>query len=239
MRSSLTLFAAVIATSFALSTSASAATILAFSQQTSTDAVTATVSGSSTTLNTKGPASSPTAIPITLTQIGDLPNQSQPAFEIFSPALSSGAAITNGQQSGFNGTITISQNSDGTGILFLRAVITNGTLNANGAAGGFNAASGTTNTSGAVTVTLTSGFAPVIAAMGGSGSTFTTSGAVALSLVGITPTQSGVGFTTFAGQNTGNFSTVGVIPEPASLLSASTAILAGLGCFGWSRRKKA
>jgi len=233
MRSPLILFAAACVASLALATPASAATILQFSQQTSSDFVSATVSGGTTTLNTNGPLSSPTSIPITITQLGVLPNQSVSAFETFLPALSSTGAIAGGGQNGFNGTIIISTLAGGAGGNFLTAVITNGRLTANGAAGGFVAASDTTNGGNPTTVTLTSANPNVIAAIGGPGPV---AGAVSLTLINITPTQSGAGFVSFSGQNTGNFST-NVIPEPASFLSAGTAILAGLGCFGWARRK--
>jgi len=235
MRSPRILFAAACVASLALSTSASAATILQFSQQTSSDFVSATASGGSTTLNTNGPASSPTSIPITITQLGNLPNQSISAFETFLPALSSTAAISGGVENGFNGTIIISTLAGGAGGNFLTAVITNGRLSANGAAGGFEAASFTTNGGNPTSVTLTSANPNVIAALGGAGPL---PGAASLSLVNITPTQSGgASFVSFTAQNTGNFSTATAIPEPASFLSAGTAILAGLGCFGWSRRK--
>lgn len=242
MRSSLSLFAAACAVSFALSTSAGAATILAFGQTSPSDFVSATVAGSSTTLNTNGGVGSSSSIPILLTQVGNVvtpPGIAVPAFETFLPALTSTASTSSGVQNGFNGTILITTAPGGTGNLFLSVTITNGQLVANGMAGGFNASSGTTNGGSPTTVTLTSTNSAVIAAMGGSGSTFTTQGAASLTLVGITPAQSGAGFVSFTGQNTGNFSTLTAIPEPASFLSASTAILAGLGCFGWSRRKTA
>jgi hypothetical protein len=233
MRSSLTLLAAVCAASLALSTSASAATVLQFSQQTSTDFVSATVSGSTTTLNTNGPAGS-TSIPITITQLGVLPNQNISAFETFLPALNSTSSTTGGVQNGFSGTIIISTLAGGGGQNFLTAVITNGQLNANGMAGGFNASTGTTNGGNPSNVILTSANLNVQTALGGPGPV---AGAASLSFVNITPAQGGAGFVSFTAQNTGNFSTAFVIPEPASFLSAGTAVLAGLGCFGWSRRK--
>jgi hypothetical protein len=244
MSSKLTLFAAACVASLALSTSASAATILAFSQQTSTDFVQAVVSGSTTTLSTHGPAATPLSIPITITQEGNAQNVSVAAFETFSPSLVSNVAPSANPsggpiQNGFNGTIIISQNSAsnpaGLGNIFLTAVITNGRLEANGQAGGFNASSFTTNGGIPVTVTLTSpdpNIAPLLSPPGGP-----SPGAVALSLVNIVPAQTGAAFTSFTAQNTGNFSTVSPIPEPASIVSASTAVLVGLGCFGWSRRK--
>jgi hypothetical protein len=240
MSSKLTLFAAACVASLALSTSASAATILAFSQQTSTDFVQAAVAGSTTTLSTHGPAATPLSIPITITQEGNAQNVSVAAFETFLPSLVSSTPPTANPsggpiQNGFNGTIIISAGPNGTGALFLTAVITNGRLEANGQAGGFNASSFTTNGGIPVTVTLTSpdpNIAPLLSPPGGP-----SPGAVALSLVNIVPAQTGAAFTSFTAQNTGNFSTVSPIPEPASIVSASTAVLVGLGCFGWSRRK--
>lgn len=245
MRSSLTLFAAACAASFALSTSAGAASLLTFGENTSTpqvDFVRATVSGNTTTLNTVGPAASPTSIPVTLGQVGILSGPAAsalPAFETFLPALSSTIGNSGGTQFGFNGTIIFSSLAGGTGTNYLTAVVQNGVLRANGAAGTFDASDGSTNGGLSTTVTLTSGFQPVILAMGGSASntTFSTPGAVAIGLSNITPLQSGASFVTFTSTNGGTLSSLNVIPEPASFLSASTAILAGLGCFGWSRRK--
>lgn len=241
MRSKLTLLAAVCVAAFALSANARAATILAFAQQTSTDAVVATVSGGTTTLSTRGPAATPTSIPITITQEGTNQNVSVNAFETFLPSLTSSTAGSGPPplQTGFNGTIIISSGAGGTGGNFLTAVVVNGRLSANGNAGGFDASSGTTNGGSPTTVTLTSSdpnIAPLLTAAGGGSN----QGAVSLTLVNITPSQTGAGFTSFTAQNTGNFSTlppVGGIPEPASVISASTAVLVGLGCFGWSRRK--
>jgi len=252
MRSKLTLLAAVCVAALALSADARAATILAFAQQTSTDSVVATVSGSTTALSTHGPAASPLSIPITITQEGTSQNVSVNAFETFyptggvvgTPPVGGLTSTTAGNgppplQNGFSGTIVISSGLNGTGGNFLTAVIVNGRLTANGNAGGFDASSGTTNGGSPTTVTLTSSdpnIAPLLTAAGGGSN----QGAVSLTLVNITPAQTGAGFTSFAAQNTGNFSTlppVGGVPEPASVISASTAVLVGLGCFGWSRRK--
>jgi len=224
--------------SLALSSSASAATILQFSPQLSAENVSATVAGSTTTLNTNGTAANPTSILITISQLGIINNANATAYETFLPALVSTTGNSGGEQNGFNGTIIISAGPGGTGQNLLTAVITNGHLAANGAAGGFDAANFTTNGGNPTTVTLTSANGAVIAAMGGSGATFTAPGAVSLSLVNVFPTQGGAGFVSFTAQNAGNFSTVtNPVPEPASFVSAGTAILAGLGCFGWSRRK--
>jgi len=239
MRSKLTLFAAVCVAALALSTPAGAATILQFSQQSSTDFVQATVTSTTTTLNTDGNGSPIKSIPITITQFGIAPMQSIPGTETFNPSLVGGVpSVANPTTAfGFTGTITIAIVGDPN---VLTAVVTNGRLDANGGSGGFSAAANTSNNGSPTNVVLSSDNTLVIQAMGGSPAfvgTFTTLGAVSLSLVGISPLQTGSGFQSFTGQNTGNFSTVAAVPEPASFLSAGTAILAGLGCFGWSRRK--
>jgi hypothetical protein len=234
MRSRLTLFAAVCVAALALVPSANAATILAFGQLTSSDFVEATVSNGTTTLNTDGGVGSVVSIPIVITQLGATSGLNLSAFETFTPALVSTSPVTaGGNQAGFTGTIVISGAPNGAGQNILTAAIINGHLVANGAAGGFDAASFTTNGGLPTTVTLTSANGAVEAVLGGPGPV---PGAASLSLVNITPVQSGAGFVSFTGQNTGNFSTV-AIPEPASFISAGTAILAGFGCFGWARRK--
>jgi len=236
MRSKLTLFAAVCAASLALASSASATTILSFSQQASTDQVVATVSGGTTTLTTKGVSNpaSPLSIPITISLEGLAGNTNASAFETFLPALTS--SLTNSgsppTQSGFNGTIIISSLTNGAGGNFLTAVITDGRLDASGPTGSFLAATGSFNGGSASNVTLTSAD-PNIAPLLPPGPN---NGAVSLSFVNINPVQNGAGFASFTAQNSGLFSTVS-IPEPTSFIPASTAILAGLGCFGWSRRK--
>jgi hypothetical protein len=232
MRSKLTLFAAVCAASLALSSSASATTVLQFAQRASSDFVSATVSGGTTTLNTNGvsQAGTPLSIPITITQEGTAGPTNALAFETFLPALTSSSASSGSPptQSGFSGTIIISSGTDGTGGNFLTAVISNGRLDASGPTGSFLAGGG----GGASNVTLTSAD-PNIAPLLPPGPN---NGAVSLSFVNINPVQPGAGFTSFTAQNSGLFSTVS-IPEPTSFIPASTAILAGLGCFGWSRRK--
>jgi hypothetical protein len=240
MRSSLTLFAAACAASFALSTSAATIPIRTFSEATTSpqvDYVRATTSGSTTTLSTVGPVVGTTSnsIPITFSQLGTLSGSvtSQlPAFETFMPSLTSNSA-PGGTQSGFNGTIIFSAGANGTGTNYLTAVIQNGTLTTVGSGFSFIASTGTG------TVTLTSGFAPVILAMGGgSATTFSTPGIVAIGLTPSDQTGSQPSGTFLTAVNGGTVSSVtSAIPEPASFLSASTAILAGLGCFGWSRRK--
>jgi len=234
MRSKLTLFAAVCVAALALSSSASATTVLQFSQQTNTDFVAAAVSGATTTLTTHGPSpASPLSIPITITQEGNNQNTSISAFETFSPALTSNTASSGSPptQPGFNGTIIISSLTGGAGANFLTAVVTNGRLDASGAAGGFIAATGSLNGGLPSNVVLTSADPNIVPLLG-------TTNAVSLSLVNINPVQPGAGFTSFTAQNTGNFSSViTAIPEPASFISAGTALLAGFGCFGWSRRK--
>jgi hypothetical protein len=248
MRSKLILFAAVCVAALALSSSASAATILAFSQNSNVDFVNADRTGSTTTLNTNGGPGTTLSIPILITQIGNTPITPTLAFETFLPSggsvsgLQSTAPGTGGVEVGFNGTILISAapfNTGGGGQNILTAVIVNGRADANGAAGGFNASSFSSNGGNPTSVTLTSAnpFVQIALGLPGGPTSGPVQGAVSLALVNITPPQAGSGFSSFTAQNTGNFSTVSAIPEPASFLSAGTAILAGLGCFGWSRRK--
>jgi len=246
MRTKLTLFAAVCVAALALSTPASAATILTFGQTSPTADFVQLTEGSNpvTTLNTDGGPGTVISIPITITNLGGTPlppTMSLGAFETFEPTtiaggLASNAAIVGGVQVGFTGSIVISTGINGTGQNILTAVITNGRTIATGAAGGFDAANFSSNVGGAVTVTLTSNF-PGMTSQIPAFLTGSLPGAVSLAFVNITPSQSGSGFTNFQGQNAGNFSTVSGVPEPASFISAGTAVLAGLGCFGWSRRR--
>jgi hypothetical protein len=248
MRSRLSLFAAVCVAALALSTPASAATILAFSQNSNVDFVNADRTGGTSTLNSDGGVGTTLSIPILVTQIGNVPISPTLAFETFLPSggstsgLQSTAPVIAGVEIGFNGTILISStpfNISGGTQDILRAVIVNGRADANGAAGGFNASSFSTNGGNPTTVTLTSQnvFVQIALGLPGAPTAGPVQGAVSLTLVNITPQQTGAGFTSFQGQSTGNFSTVSAVPEPASFLSAGTAVLAGLGCFGWSRRK--
>jgi len=239
MRTKLTLFAAVCVAALALSTPASATTIFQFSQSNSTDFISAAVVGSTTTLTTHGSVAPGNSIPINISQEG-VSTIPVTGFETFtgtglvSTLASFNAGGSQVNQDGFIGTVVFSTGPNGTGNVYLTATISNGTLSANGASGAINASNGSTNTGGTVSVTLTS-IDPNITPLLGPGGT--SLGAVALALINVTPSQSGSGFRSFGAQTQGSVSTVLAVPEPASFLSAGTAILAGLGCFGWSRRK--
>ena len=115
MRSKLILFAAVCVAALALSTPASAATILAFSQISNVDFVNADRTGSTTTLNTNGGVGTTNSIPILVTQIGntidsthrglrDLPR----VWRLGLAACKVPAPVIAGVENGFNGTIIIS-----------------------------------------------------------------------------------------------------------------------------------
>jgi hypothetical protein len=252
MRSSLTRVAIACLASLALASSASAVTIVQFSQQTSTDFVRATVSGTTTTLNTVGPGGSP-SIPIVLSVLGTavIPPGTPPptGFETFSgfaaqpnatspaPIVAGGLTSPNGL-TGYTGVITLSTGVNGTGAIFLQAIFSNGTFagNSGASSGGLSASNPPNN----VTFFTQNPF--VIAALGfppAPSLTFSDdAAALALAFSNILPplsiTGNLVNGATF--QNTGTFSAT-PIPEPTSVVMASVSVLAGLGYFGWSRRK--
>lgn len=211
-----------------LPTSASAATILQFGQQSNLDFVSAAFSGNSATLTTHGVSNpaSPTSIPITITQIGDVPNVNIQAFETFvAPGLTSSTAQVGNLKGGFSGEIIISTLPGGAGNNFLTTVFNGGTLNASSGAGGLNASEPTN------TVSFTTANPNIIAALGG----FTTAtGNFSLSFTNLTPVQSGA-FTDFTAQNTGLFA-ANVIPEPASIVMTGMGLMGVFG-YGLLRRK--
>lgn len=224
--------------SIGLGTSANASTILQFTQANPNDVVTATnVDGTSTTLTTNSPAA-PGSIPVLITNIGGtILGAPIAAFETFTGVTSSGAATLSGGNitQPFSGTIAITQLPGGAGGNFLTATFSNSQLS--GASGG-NSAS-LVGSRPPQTVTFTSNFAAIIPLIAGNPPENYTGGfsslAPGLSITGTT-------LAGFTAQNTGTFGTFGtsaVIPEPASVVMASTAVLAGLGVFGWRRFKVA
>jgi hypothetical protein len=211
-----------------LPTSASAGTILVFGQTDNSNFVQAAFSGDTATLTTHGVT--PTAsisIPIVLTQLGNVQVPPTAAFETFvGGGLTSSTPQTGDLKGGFSGEIIISVAPAelGFGGIFLDTTFSGGTLKADGASGSL-AASVPLNT-----VNFTTQNPLVEAALGGT----TGVGAFALSFAGITPPQS-VPFGPFNTQNSGVFSTVSVIPEPASISMALWAVplWAVLGMLGY------
>ena len=201
---------------FALANSANAATILIFGQQSTTDVVTERVVGTTTVL-TSGPGTTASAIPVSITSLGGVtpPGGSILGFETFtltSPTVASAGATS---LDNFSGTIQISQTAGGVSVL--TGTVTNGLLTLTGTAGTFSSGSTTfTNLSPAI-----------VAQIGATSGT----GGSALSFSNVTGTIP----TGFTAQNAGNFSTA--VPEPASLVSGSIALLVGAGFFGFRRLK--
>jgi hypothetical protein len=222
--------------SLAMATSSSAITILQYGQTNPVDFKTATAAGGVTTITTNA-AGFPGAIPVTITNIGGIilpPALSIAAFERWTvtstgPALGFGTSILQP----YSGTMSYTQNPDGTGINYLTVNFTGG--NFSGGVGG-NSASLNASDPPVNQVTFTSS-SPVIQAV------LASLGAVRLeafsiSFSGISPALGVTGGTvaSFTGQNSGTFSAE-PIPEPSGLVMAGTAMLASLGCLGWRRRQ--
>lgn len=209
-----------------LPTSASAGTILTFGQLNPADEAVATFSGNTATLTTHGVSNpiSPTSIPITVTQIDDIPlppgSPFTTAFETFS-GLSSSTPQAPGSDAkgGFSGTIEITSLPGGAGTNILTATFSgNGILNASGGAASLRVPENVTFTSAVPAIqTLIAGF----------------TGNLSLSFTNLVPPQSGA-FTTFTAQNSGLFATV--IPEPASIVMMGLGLLGVLG-YGSLRHK--
>jgi hypothetical protein len=212
--------------SIGLGTSANADTLLIFGQASNTDEVTATRSGSTTTLISGPSAASPTTIPVTIVNLADvtLPPGTPVAFETFT--LASNAPVAGGQEGDFSGTIAITGGPDGTGQNLLTLTVTNGLLTFNGTGAGLIANNAPATSDNPGIQSLLGGPAGLASA--------------SLSFVNVTPPEPGGStLTSFTAQNSGLFSTVvpGVVPEPASVVMASMAVFAGLGCYGWRRLK--
>jgi hypothetical protein len=229
MRFTLSRFAIAVLASLALATSASADTILAFSEAApATAVITGTSSGGVTTLTT--PAG---GILVDIGTFGGQPFIGQ-AIETFSTPLTSGATATNTggviDQVGFGGTITFTGAVGGpfAGMSLLTATFTGGTLSGN--LGGNSA--GLNSSQPPSTVTFTSAIPQIQALIAAApGRSLSLSFAGLLPSVGITGNQ----FSNFTTPNSGIFSTV--VPEPTSVVMASISVLAGLGCFGLRRIK--
>jgi hypothetical protein len=233
MRSTLFRFAIAGLASLALATSASADTILQFTQQnTAVTPIVATDSATGTTFTTTGTGSTGGSVPVLIGFLGAPPTVV--AFETFTTPLTSTTAgtVVSGQvnQTGYAGTIRFSLLAGGGGTNFLTAVFTGGAVSGpqNGNSAGLAASQPPT------TVTFTSDIPAITAAIAASpGRNFALSFSGLTSplvLTGPLPTIDG-----FLASNTGTFSTI--IPEPSSIVMASISALAGLGCLGLRRFK--
>jgi len=229
--------------SLGLGTSANAAFIFAFGQSdpTNTGVITATPNaGNTATTLTTNSTPNPGSIPILVSQEG---NSSLPvsALETFVGVTTTGSASsgTTGVSQLISGLINFNVNNgpgNPAGPLILSIQFTNSVLEGAGNSGDLR---GSQPGQGTVTLTVGPAGAPIAAAVGVPiGTPFT--GAYSNSLVGVLPPFSIVGTTIagFTAQTAGNVSP-STIPEPASIVMTSTAVLAGFGVFGWRRRKVA
>ena len=215
-----------------LPTTASAGTILNFGQESPTSVVLGAVSGSTLTLDTNGGPSfpsSPTSIPILITQLGTFPIPGGVlAFETFE-GVTSAAAQVGSDKGGFSGTIIISGGPGGTGQNILTTTFAGGTLTLpSQGSGSLNDAQPP------FSVSFTSANPDIEAILAG-----TTGGTFALALANISPSQIGT-FTNFTAQNSGVFSTLlspdpPKFPSPASMVMALWAVplWAVLGMLGY------
>jgi len=210
--------------SLALAASANAAPILDFSQSTPANTVIATNTGNNTTLSTAG----------TQVTVGALAGIPAPPNTIFTEnfSFSSTAAITgtagNQTQGGFNGTFQyIAPN----GVVQVAGTVTNATLSTitNGPAttASFNASNVTfTTIAPAILATAFPPFPNVPLNL--------LTGTFSLTLNNLNPQiTSSFNFTSRAA----GIITAQVIPEPASVVMTSMALVAGLGGLGLRRVK--
>lgn len=204
--------------------SADAATILIFGQQNATDVVTSTSTGGTTTFSS-GPGVPATPIPVVVTNLGGItpPPPGLVVPETFS--FTSSAAVTgsggNLQQGGFSGSFSFGTQVVGN--------LTGGILSTftgpNGTTGSFNSSNVTFTTLGPAILTqlgITAAQLNLVV------------GTLSFSLNNINPSPQGT--LTFTAQNSGLI-TANVIPEPASVVMTSMALVAGLGGLGLRRVK--
>jgi hypothetical protein len=231
-----TLGLAFVAT-FTLANTANAAMILSFGLGTGGGNKIADATGTtSTTLTTSSPTLG-TSVPVNITTIGNItlnPLQTIAARETFTGVTSTGAAtVANGVISqAFSGTISYTDIAN-PATNYLTITFTNGVLRGN--LGGNTASLSGDNTLPGSTVTFTSTDARVIPFLTDPIRNFEIgmTGVTTLALSGVSGAGTIADFT--ATNQSGNVSTATVIPEPTSVVMASTAVLVGLGCFKWRR----
>jgi len=149
--------------------------------------------------------------------------------------MSSGAAINTGGTNpqivqNFNGTISYTDPTN-PAINYLTITFVNAQLK--GSAGGVAVSLVGDNSVAGETVTFASTDSTVIPFLTDPVRQFTVDMTGLTSPLTITGSTI-AGFTT--ANESGNASTI-PIPEPSSVVMASTAVLAGLGCFGWRRSR--
>jgi len=235
-------FSGVLAFTFlaalTLANTANAGPILSFSNVVSTDPVVGTVVAGGTNLTTPGNVANPGSTQVMITSIGGssvvgLP----PAFlTLVGPVRGTGAATTSGavvSQDTYSGTVIISSLPGGLGTNILTTTFTGGNVQFTNSTSGGGPSSGALSASN---VTFTSASSAIIPILGG---TSVTGGSFSISLqsaTNITTTGSPFTIAGFSAVPQGGF-IVSAVPEPASIAMASTAVLAGLGCFGFRRFK--
>jgi len=231
-----TLSLAFLAT-FTLANTANAAMILSFGLGTGGGNKIATDTGTTSTTLTTSSSTLGTSVPVNITTIGNItlnPLQTIAARETFTGVTSTGAAtVTNGVISqAFSGTISYTDIAN-PATNYLTITFTNGFLRGN--LGGNTASLSGDNTVPGSTVTFTSTDARVIPFLTDPIRSFEigmTGLTTPLALSGVSGAGTIDGFT--ATNESGNVSS-SVVPEPTSVVMASTAVLVGLGCFKWRR----
>jgi len=209
--------------SLALATSADAATILVFGQSnTSTEVVTSTATGGTTTFSS-GPGVPATPITVGVTNIGGVtppPGTTLPETFSFTSSQAVTGSAGNFTQGGFSGTFSFGNQIVGT--------LTGGVLTTT------TGPAGSTGSFLANNVTFTTLGAGILAQLGNPPLNLV-NGTIAISLANISFSGTSISFTA---QNSG-LVTANVIPEPASIVMAGMAVVAGLGGMGLRRIKAA
>jgi len=214
-----------------LAGTADAAAILSFGSTSGTK--TATASGGTTTLSTTSGVT-PGSYIVSITTLGNVtlnPLTFKTARETFTTVQSTGPAVLSGGviSQPFSGTISYLDNS--TPSINYLTIVFNGVLR--GSQGGLTADLAGDNTVPGQSVTFTSTDATVIPFLNDPVRQFT------IGLTGLTSPLAITGGTiaNFATSNESGNASTSAVPEPASVVMASTAVLAGLGCFGWRRSR--
>lgn len=209
--------------SLALATSADAATILVFGQSnTSTEVVTSTATGGTTTFSS-GPGVPATPIVVGITNVGGVtppPGTTLPeSFSFTSSAAVTGSA-GNFTQGGFSGTFSFGTQVVGT--------VANGVLTTSSGPGG------TIGSFTASNVSFTTLGAGILAQLGNPALNLV-NGTLSIALSNVSFNGTSLSFTA---RNAGLVD-ANVIPEPASIVMAGMALVAGLGGMGVRRMKAA